>query len=87
MAGWENCTERGFPGGSDSTESAYNREDMGSIPGLGRYPGEGNGTPVFLPGQFHGHRSLADLTEKIGVQWLKSGNDWKGQGQVIRVLE
>ena len=30
--------------------------DMGSTPGLGRVPGEGNGnpTPVFLPGKFHG---------------------------------
>ena len=33
----------GFPGGSDSKESAYNAGDMGSIPGLGRYPGEGKG--------------------------------------------
>ena len=31
----------------------------GSIPGSGRSPGEGNGTPVFLPGEFHGQRSLA----------------------------
>ena len=32
------------------------------IPGSGRSPGEGNGwllTPVFLPGEFHGQRSLA----------------------------
>ena len=33
----------GFPGGSDSQESACNAEDLGSIPGSGRYPGEGNG--------------------------------------------
>ena len=42
-------------------ESAYNAEDMGSIPGLGRYPGEGNGnplTPVFLPEKSPGQRSL-----------------------------
>ena len=32
----------GFPGGSDSKESACNAEDPGSIPGLGRLPGEGN---------------------------------------------
>jgi len=32
--------------------------DSGSIPGLGRFPGVGNGTtPVFLPGKFHGQRS------------------------------
>ena len=29
-----------------------------SIPGWGSYPGEGNGTPVFLPGKSHGQRSL-----------------------------
>ena len=32
-----------FPGGSDSKESVYNAGDLGSIPGLGRFPGEGNG--------------------------------------------
>ena len=37
---------RGFPGGSDSEESACNAEDLGSIPGLGRSPGEGNGNPL-----------------------------------------
>ena len=31
----------GFPGGSDSKESACNAGDPGSIPGLGRCPGEG----------------------------------------------
>ena len=35
-----------FPGGSDSKASAYNAEDLGSIPGLGRSPGEGNGNPL-----------------------------------------
>ena len=32
----------GLPGGSDGKESAYNAEDLGSVPGLGRSPGEGN---------------------------------------------
>ena len=32
----------GFPGGSDSKASAHNVGDLGSIPGLGRSPGEGN---------------------------------------------
>ena len=35
-----------FPGGSDSKVSAYNAGDLGSIPGLGRSPGEGNGNPL-----------------------------------------
>ena len=33
----------GFPVGSDSKESACNAGDLSSIPGLGRFPGEGNG--------------------------------------------
>ena len=35
----------GFPGGSEVKASACNVGDLGSIPGLGRYPGEGNGNP------------------------------------------
>ena len=31
-----------FPGGSDGKASAYNVGDLGSVPGLGRSPGEGN---------------------------------------------
>ena len=43
-----NWTEHilGFPGGSDSTESAYNARDLCSIPGSGRPYGEGNGNPL-----------------------------------------
>ena len=36
----------GFPGNSDSKESGCNAGDPGSIPGLGRSPGEGNGNPL-----------------------------------------
>ena len=36
----------GFPGGPDSKASAYNAGDPGSIPGLGRSPGKGNGNPL-----------------------------------------
>ena len=34
----------GFPCGSDSKEFACNAGDLGSIPGSGRFPGEGNGS-------------------------------------------
>ena len=37
-------TDGNFPGGSDGKASAYNAEDLGSIPGLGRSSGEGNST-------------------------------------------
>ena len=33
-------------GGSDGKASAYNAGDLGSIPGSGRSPGEGNGNPL-----------------------------------------
>ena len=35
-----------FPGGSDGKASAYNLGDPGSIPGLGKSPGEGHGNPL-----------------------------------------
>ena len=40
------CCLRGhIVGGSDGKVSVYNAGDLGSIPGLGRSPGEGNGNP------------------------------------------
>ena len=36
----------GFPGGSEDKASACNAGDSGSIPGLGRSPGEGNDNPL-----------------------------------------
>ena len=49
------CLE-GFPGGSDGKESAWNVGDPGLIPGLGRR--KQLPAPGFLPGEFHGQRSL-----------------------------
>ena len=40
----------GFPGGSAGKESACNAGDLGSIPGLGRSPGEGKGYPLQYSG-------------------------------------
>ena len=51
----------GFPGSSDGKDSACNAGDLGSIPGSGRSPGEGNSNPL----QYsclenpHGQRNLA----------------------------
>ena len=36
----------GFPHSSVGKETACNAGDLGSIPGLGRSPGEGNGNPL-----------------------------------------
>ena len=44
----ENYFQGGFPGGSDGKESACNAGDPGSIPGLGRSPGEGTGNPLHI---------------------------------------
>ena len=40
----------GFPGGSEGKESACNAGDVGSIPGLGRSPGEGKSYPLKYSG-------------------------------------
>ena len=61
-------------GYSDGKESPCKAGDLGLIPGSGTSPGEENDTPVFLPGEFQGQRSLAesnpwgrgsDMTEHI----------------------
>ena len=36
----------GFPGGSEVKASVCNARDLGSIPGSGRTPGEGNSNPL-----------------------------------------
>ena len=53
-------SELGIPGGSDGKESTCNVGDLGSVPGLGRSPGGGKGqsSPIFLPRESHGQRSL-----------------------------
>ena len=62
----------GFPCGSAGKESACNVGDLGSIPGLGRFPWrrEWLPTPVFWPGEFHGlysawGRKESDTTEQL----------------------
>ena len=53
---------RRFPGGTvvkNPRANAGDARDAGSIPGLGRSPWSRKPTPVFFPGKFHGHRSLA----------------------------
>ena len=52
----------GFPGGSEDKVSACNAGDPGSIPGLIPWRREWQPTPVFLPGEFHGQRSLVDYS-------------------------
>ena len=48
----------GFPCGSAGKESTCNVGDLGLIPGLGRYPGEGKGFPL----QYSGLENSMDRT-------------------------
>ena len=50
----------GFPGCSEGKASACNAGDLGSMPGSGRSPGEGNGNPL---------HTLAFAT-KFNLEWL-----------------
>ena len=43
---FNSCTSIAFPGDSDSKESTCNAGNVGSIPGSGRSPGEGNGSTL-----------------------------------------
>ena len=52
------CT-RGFPCGSAGEESTYDAGDLGSIPGLGRSPGEGKGYPL----QYSGLENFMDCID------------------------
>ena len=70
---------RGFPGGSDSKESACNTGDLGLILRLGRSPGGGQGNPLQYAclEKPHGQKSLAgnspwglkalDMTERLST--------------------
>ena len=61
-----------FPCGSAGRESACNAGDLGSIPGLGRSPGEGRGYPLQYSGlensmdyMVHGGRKELDMAEQL----------------------
>ena len=56
------CNRNGkVPGGSDSKESACSTRDPGSVPELGRWPGEGNDNSLL-------YSSLENFTDR-GVWW------------------
>ena len=61
----------GFPGGSADKESACNAGDLGLIPGLGRYPGEGNGYPL----QYSGLENSMDyIVHGVTKSWTQLSN-------------
>ena len=66
--------ELGFPGASAGKESACNSGDLGSIPGLGRSSGEGNGYHCGISAEeFHGlcspwGHTESDMTEQLSLK-------------------
>ena len=66
-----------FPGGSDGKESTCSAGDPGSIPGLGKSPGEGNGTPLQYsclenPGTEEPGRLQSMGSLRVGHDWATS---------------
>ena len=58
----------GFPGGSDGKESTCHVGDLGSIPGLGRSPGEGNSYPL----QYSGLENSTDcIAHAVAKRWTQ----------------
>ena len=83
--------DNGFPDGSEVKASAHNAGDPGSIPGsdpwVGKIPWrrKWQPIPVFLPGEFHGQRSLegyslwghkeSDMTEQLHFHFSEDNGD------------
>ena len=59
----------GFPCGSAGKESACNVGDLGSIPGLGRSPGEGNGYPLQYSGLENSMDCIVQGVTRVGHDW------------------
>ena len=57
----------GFPCGSDGKESACNVGDLGSIPGLGRSPREGNGYPLQYSGLENSSVTESDMIGQLSL--------------------
>ena len=63
-----------FSGGSDGKESGCNVGDLGSIPGLGRSPGEENGYPL----QYSCLEKFMDRgVQWSTVHWVAKRHDWR----------
>ena len=58
-----------FPSGPDGRESAWNAEDLGSIPGLGRSPGKGKYYPLQYPGLENSMDILVHGSQRAGHNW------------------
>ena len=71
-----------FPGGSDGKEYACDAGDPGSIPGLGRSPGEGNGNPL----QWVSHSCQGNLMDRDACEATVHGVARVSHNQVTNTL-
>ena len=62
---------KGFPGSSDSKESACNAGDLGLNPGLGSSPGEGNGNLLQYSGL---ENSMVCIVHGVAKSWTRLSN-------------
>ena len=69
---------RGFTHGSVGKESACSAGDLGSIPGWGRSPGEGNGNPLQYPGKIPWTEEPGGLqstgSQRVGHEWATNNS-------------
>jgi len=66
----------GFPGGSDSKESTCSAGDPGSILGWEiPWRRAWQPTPLFLPGEFHGQKSLAGYSPRVAKSQTQLNNN------------
>ena len=89
----------GFPDGSEVKASACNVGDLSSIPGSGRFPWrkKWQPTPVFLPGESHGQRSLmgysprghkeSDTTERLHFHFNNLNYSFKIFKTELKIIE
>ena len=77
-------------GGSDRKESSCNEGDLGLIPGLAKIPWRRawQPTPVFLPGESHGQRSLVGYSpwgrkESDTTEQLSTAPDERAWGKYL----
>ena len=90
----------GFPGSSNGTESACNARDLGSVPGLGRSPGEGKGYPLQYSGLensmdciVHGvtksRTQLSDFHFQFVIKYdnLNDKEETLNENNILKVLE
>ena len=97
LSGLASCSGgwQGFPGGSEVKVSVWNAGDLGLIPGSGRSPWrrKWQPTPVLLPGESHGGRSLvgysrwdlkeSDTTKRLHFHFQVAGTAEAGQSSFL----